>query len=183
MGSPNPCRQEFCEDCDRFGAWYRLTGTQIEAHSKAKDICLEQTVELPADLVPEGFIKDKVLGQIVEFGPAPGSRPEAWRALITHLNDNVGSDLPQLLNVLYGNISLKQGFKLERLKDCRKLWNRFKGPRFGRKGLRDLLGVPRRPLLCTALTHRSTRSAKAAKGWLATPWSSLTISMPPAENL
>lgn len=27
----------------------------------------------------------------------------------------------------------------------------FKGPRFGREGLRDLLNVPDRPLLCTAL--------------------------------
>ena len=62
-----------------------------------------------------------------------------------------GGELTQLLNVLYGNISLKQGFRLERLKDCFPFWSRFRGPRFGRAGLRALLGVPRRPLLSTAI--------------------------------
>ena len=60
-------------------------------------------------------------------------------------------ELTQLLNVLYGNISLKKGFRLERIKDCLNLWNKFKGPRFGREGLRKLLGAPARPLLLRAL--------------------------------
>ena len=145
-----PCNPKLCGRCDRFGAWYRLTGTEEEAFAKAKDLCLEQTVEFPADLVPAGFIRDKVVGQLAEFEPLPGD-PSAWRALITFLNDDTGMELTQLLNVLYGNISLKKGFRLESLKDCRNLWNRFKGPRFGKEGLRDLLGIHHRPLLCTAI--------------------------------
>ena len=55
------------------------------------------------------------------------------------------------MNVLFGNISLKKGFRLSRLEDGGTLWGKFKGPRFGREGLRALLGVPHRPLLSTAV--------------------------------
>ena len=151
MGEHHPCRHDFCRDCDRFGAWYRLTGTLEEARGKAADLCLEQTVEFPSDLVPKGFIKDQVVGQVAEFVPVEGSNGLEWKALITFLNDDTGIELTQLLNVLYGNISLKKGFRLERLKDCFNLWNRFKGPRFGEPGLREITGIHHRPLLCTAL--------------------------------
>lgn len=156
------CHSKFCANCDRFGAWYRLTGTKDEAHAKAEDLCLEQTVEFPADLVPAGFIRDHVVGQLAEFDSMPGG-PNTWRALITFLNDDTGLELTQLLNVLYGNISLKKGFKLESLMDCRNLWNRFKGPRFGREGLRELLGIPHRPLLCTAIKPLGLSSGHLAE--------------------
>jgi len=151
MGEPHPCRHDFCKNCDRFGAWYRITGDLDEASAKAKDLCLEQTVEFPAELVPKGFIQEEVVGQVAEFVPVEGSNGMEWRALITFLNDDTGMELTQLLNVLYGNISLKKGLKLERLKDCFNLWNRFKGPRFGEPGLRQLTSIYDRPLLCTAI--------------------------------
>jgi ribulose-bisphosphate carboxylase large chain len=148
MGEPHPCRHDFCKDCDRFGAWYRLSGTLEEARAKAKDICLEQTVEFPGDLLPGGFIPDQVVGQVAEFVPVEGTNGMQWKALVTFLNDDTGMELTQLLNVLYGNISLKKGFRLERLKDCFNLWNKFKGPRFGEPGLREITGIYHRPLLC-----------------------------------
>ncbi len=163
MAEPHPCSIEFCSNCDRFGAWYRLTGDRQEALTKANDLCLEQTVEFPADLVPEGFIKDHVIGQVAEFGPDPSAPGEASRALITFLNDDTGFELTQVLNVLYGNISLKKGFRLDLIKDCRNFWNRFKGPRFGREGLRKLLGAPSRPLLATAIKPMGLSATKLAE--------------------
>ncbi len=163
MADPKPCSHEFCSNCDRFGAWYRLTGDRQEALTKANDLCLEQTVEFPADLVPEGFIKDHVIGQIAEFGPDPSAPGEASRALITFLNDDTGFELTQVLNVLYGNISLKKGFRLDLIKDCRNFWNRFKGPRFGREGLRKLLGAPARPLLASALKPMGLSATELAE--------------------
>ena len=151
MGELHPCRHEFCKDCDRFGAWYKLSGTLEEAIAKSKDLCLEQTVEFPADIVPSGFIQDQVVGKVAEFLPVEGSTGMEWKALVTFLNDDTGMELTQLLNVLYGNISLKKGFRLERLKDCFNLWNQFKGPRFGEPGLRELTGIHHRSLLCTAI--------------------------------
>jgi len=149
--STHPCDHSFCSGCDRFGAWYRLTGDKGTAEAKAKDICLEQTVEFPADLVPKGFVQDEVLGRVEGFERCSPPPDEAWKALITYLNADTGSELTQLLNVLYGNISLKKGFRLESLKDCWNLWDKFKGPRFGIQGIRELLGIPKRPLLCTAV--------------------------------
>ncbi|MBV9791283.1 MAG: ribulose 1,5-bisphosphate carboxylase large subunit, partial [Chloroflexi bacterium] len=48
---------------ERFQVVYQLTGDEAEARRKAIDICLEQTVELPDDLVPDGPIRDSVVGQ------------------------------------------------------------------------------------------------------------------------
>ena len=148
MEDGKPCHEVPCHDCDRFAAWYLLRGDEAEARAKAADLCLEQTVECPAAILPEGFIKDQVVGHLEAFAKTDDG---GYRALLSFLDDVTGGELPQLLNVLYGNISLKQGFRLERVKDCYPFWSRFRGPRFGRAGLRALLGVPRRPLLSTAV--------------------------------
>jgi len=134
---------------DRFGVWYRLTGDEAEARAKAEDLCLEQSVEYPSSLVPAGFIRDHIVGHIERIEPAPEGG--AYRVLISFLKDSVGGELTQLLNVLYGNISLKKGFRLESLRTGDSLWFDFPGPRFGRQGLREILGQPKRPLLSTAI--------------------------------
>jgi ribulose-bisphosphate carboxylase large chain len=162
MGELQPCRQ-VCETCDRFGAWYRLSGTLEEARAKAADICLEQTVEFPGDLLPDGFIPDQVVGRVADFVPVEGSNGMEWRALVTFLNDDTGMELTQLLNVLYGNISLKKGFRLERMKDCFNLWNRFRGPRFGQAGLREITGIHHRPLLCAPIKPLGLSAAALAE--------------------
>lgn len=147
------------EDRDRFAVWYRFTGDEAEARSKANDLCLEQTVECPADILPAGFIPDQVVGRVEAF---ERTNTGAHRALISFLNDVTGGELPQLLNVLYGNISLKKGFRLERLADGSPFWSRFQGPRFGCAGLRALLGVRNRPLLSTAIKPMGLPPAQLA---------------------
>jgi len=136
---------------DRFLVRYRLTGDESEARAKAADLRLEQTVECPADILPNGFIPDEVVGRLesLQKSCAPGS--PAYEALFSFLNDTTGGELTQLCNVLFGNISLKKGFRLSRLEDGGTLWQEFKGPRFGCDGLRALLGQPHRPLLSTAV--------------------------------
>lgn len=133
---------------ERLRAVYRLVGDRRPAWERARDLCLEQTVELPADLVPEGDIRDAIVGRIESFEPAP---PDRFKAVVSFAVETVGGELTQLLNVLFGNISLKPGVRLERLELPDSLLRVFAGPRFGREGWRRLLGVPQRPLLCTAL--------------------------------
>ena len=60
---------------ERFSVWYRLCGAESEAMAKAKDICLEQTVEFPDSLVPEGMLRDHILGRIESFG---STLPPDW---------------------------------------------------------------------------------------------------------
>ena len=52
-----------------------------EARAKAEDICIEQTVEFPADEVPEGIIRDHVFGRIESFEPWDD---ESFKAVISY---------------------------------------------------------------------------------------------------
>jgi Ribulose 1,5-bisphosphate carboxylase, large subunit len=64
--------------------------------------------------------------------------------------------------VIFGNISIKPGIRLMRLDLPRALLARFKGPRFGRAGVRQLVNVHNRPLMCSALKPMGLSSADLA---------------------
>ena len=132
---------------ERFRVTYRLEGDENEALARAKDICLEQTVEFPDDLVPDGFIRDSVLGKIESFE----KESEGYIAIISFPAETAAGEFTQLLNVIFGNISIKPGIFVRDLDLSPSLFKIFKGPRFGVAGLREHLGVASRPLLATAL--------------------------------
>jgi ribulose-bisphosphate carboxylase large chain len=132
----------------RFNVVYSLTGSKDEAEKKADDICVEQTIEFPADLVIEGDIRDHIMGRIESFRASGTNR---WEAKISFAVETAGNELTQLLNVVFGNFSLKPGVRVERLELPQEFISHFKGPRFGIDGLRKRLKVPERPLFCTAL--------------------------------
>jgi ribulose-bisphosphate carboxylase large chain len=133
---------------DRFSVTYRLYGAEQEARAKAVDICIEQTVEFPADEVPQGIIRDHVFGRVERFERFDR---ESFKAVISYAVEIVAGELTQFLNVVFGNSSIKPGIRVEHLDLPDALLNTFKGPRFGREGIRRLLNVPKRPLLCTAI--------------------------------
>ncbi|MFT9493795.1 RuBisCO large subunit C-terminal-like domain-containing protein [Anaerosolibacter sp.] len=133
---------------ERFRVSYRILGSEKEAYEKAKDICLEQTVEFPEELVPQGVIADHIVGRIESF---EAYDDVSFGAEISYPVDCTASELTQLLNVVFGNISIKPGIKVLGLDLPDSILNAYKGPRFGREGLRRLLGVVERPLLFTAL--------------------------------
>lgn len=153
------CEPHFCSDCARFAAWYRLTGDAETARAKAADLVVEQTIEFPLDLVRDPFITDHVVGKIDRLVLGDDG---VHRALISFANDDSAGELTQLLNVLFGNISLKPGIRLDALKDCPNLWDRFKGPRFGREGLRRRLHAEGRALLATAVKPMGESAAQLA---------------------
>lgn len=133
---------------DRFSVVYRLTGTEAEAYRKAEDICLEQTVEFPGELLPKGFIRDNIVGQIEEFLP---DGPGACRATVSFAIETAAQELTQLLNVIFGNISIKPGYRVEEIRLPESMTKTYPGPRFGKRGLREWLNVAERPLLFSAL--------------------------------
>lgn len=133
---------------ERLRVTYRLTGDEREARAKAESICLEQTVELPRDLVPAGDILDYLVGTVESIQPLDSNH---HLAVISYAEETTGFELPQLLNVVIGNSSLQPGVRVERLDLPDGLLGAFKGPRFGVSGLREWLGVAERPILCTAL--------------------------------
>jgi ribulose-bisphosphate carboxylase large chain len=133
---------------DRFCVTYRLFGSKQEARARAEDICIEQTVEFPADEVPEGIIRDHVFGRIELFERFD---QVSFKAIISYAVEIAAGELTQFLNVVFGNSSIKPGIRVEHLELPDSLLCRFKGPRFGREGIRTILNVPKRPLLSTAI--------------------------------
>jgi ribulose-bisphosphate carboxylase large chain len=132
---------------ERFFATYLLDCTPQEAQEKALDICYEQTVEFPADITP-AEIKEKIVGQVANIERVD---PHTQRVIISYPIETAGDELTQFINVLFGNTSIKPGIKLERFELPQRMLAQHRGPRFGRQGLRDVLNIPKRPMLCTAL--------------------------------
>ncbi|HEX5828916.1 MAG TPA: RuBisCO large subunit C-terminal-like domain-containing protein [Candidatus Limnocylindrales bacterium] len=133
---------------ERFRATYVLTGPTDLARTRAEGICVEQTIEFPADLVADDDIRRHVIGR-VEALEVTG--PETAVATISYAVETTGWELGQLLNVLFGNCSIYPGVRLTGLELSPSLLRAFPGPRFGVPGMRRLTGAHDRPLLATAL--------------------------------
>lgn len=145
---------------ERFRAIYHLTGDEAAARAKAEDVVIEQTIEFPAELAPQGDIRDHIFGRVEDLRPLDGG---GYEATISYANETAGSDLVQFLNVVFGNISIKPGIRLVRLELSRGKLAEFRGPRFGRQGIRDLVGVPDRALMCSALKPMGLSNADLAQ--------------------
>lgn len=146
---------------ERFTVVYKVVaGSEAEAQQRAFDVALEQTVEFPADITPPGEIRQQIVGQITSLRPVAEGR---YEAAVSYAVESAGVELTQLLNVIFGNSSIKPGLRVERIELLDSMLARFKGPRFGRAGLRALLGVPERPLLCTALKPMGLSAADLAE--------------------
>jgi S-methyl-5-thioribulose 1-phosphate isomerase len=131
----------------RLRVTYHLACPSRLVAAKARDIAFEQTVELAEDAVsPE--IAARVAGRVESVESLGRGRS---RAVISFDPVAVCGDLPQLLNLLFGNISLKTGILIAGLEWPDELLRALRGPRLGIAGLRELTGVLGRPLVCTAL--------------------------------
>jgi ribulose-bisphosphate carboxylase large chain len=132
---------------ERFTVIYRITGAEPTALTTAEEICLEQTVEMPEELLAELLDKpvaDWMRGWLDHFGRVG---PDLFEAHVSYPIETTAFELPQLLCVAFGNFSMKPGVRLERLLLPDGLLGHFRGPRFGRDGLRQRVRVPARPLL------------------------------------
>ncbi len=144
---------------DSFSVVYNIEGSERKAYAKAKDICYEQTVEFPEEMLPPGAIKEQIAGSIISFEP---HGENLYQTVISYAVELAAGELTQLINVVYGNISMKRGIRVEEVRLSRAILKNFAGPRFGRKGLRNLLKVDKRPLLFTALKPMGLSSSQLA---------------------
>jgi 2,3-diketo-5-methylthiopentyl-1-phosphate enolase len=64
---------------------------------------------------------------------------------------NFGGQIPMLLTTAFGNISMIGDIKLLDITFPRELVEKLPGPQFGINGIRQILGVPDRPLLNTMI--------------------------------
>lgn len=135
-----------------FVVTYEIYGD--DARAVAEAIRVEQTIEFPNDLAAE-WIQDEVVGDILSITPT-----DAGMSLASIAYDvrTTGYELPQFLNVLWGNVSLFKGVRVSDLQLPGELASHFKGPRFGVIGLRKYFDAPTRPLMATAIKPMGTDS-------------------------
>ena len=127
---------------DRFVVVYDVVAEgEKDVREKILAICLEQTVELPAALVPEGtWIRDNVVGRLEKLEAGAGLAG-SWRCHVSYHADTAGGEMTQLVNVIFGNTSMKEGVMVADVVMPRRVL-RMPGPKFGVEGLRRLVGVP-----------------------------------------
>lgn len=140
---------------ERFRVVYRLAGTDDEARRLAREVAVEQTLEIPEELIPAGDVAEKVVGRIESVSDG--------LATISYPVETAGHELTQLLNVVFGNSSMKAGVRVERVDLPGSLLSTFRGPRFGREGLRKLVGAGQRPLFCSAIKPLGLPVAELAR--------------------
>jgi ribulose-bisphosphate carboxylase large chain len=135
----------------RFHVTYRITPDDprpVEAH--AKDICIEETVEIPEDCVPQGHWEAGIVGRIESIVPRADD-PPSFDVDISYRADIANDAIPNLLNVLFGNISIRRGIKITDIRLTAEQLRAFGGPRLGIEGIRRDLKVHGRPLATTAI--------------------------------
>lgn len=127
-----------------------------DPHAVARRIALEQTVELPEELIGSRWIRDFVVGAVSTLVPLGD---DLYTMVIDFDLDTTGRQVPQLLNVMFGNISLMPGVCI---RDVSGLSQVLPGPKYGITGLRDLCCEPHGPLVCTALKPMGKTASELA---------------------
>ena len=122
-------------------------------------IRVEQTIEFPFDLAPQ-WIQEQVVGQVVSSKEIGNSKTEV---VIDYNTDTTGYEIGQMLNVVWGNVSMFPDVRVTKIDFPEDFLNSFKGPRFGISGVREILGAKKRPILATALKPMGLSSAELAK--------------------
>ncbi|MBM4395024.1 MAG: ribulose 1,5-bisphosphate carboxylase large subunit [Deltaproteobacteria bacterium] len=130
-------------------ATYRIVAAdRAEAEARAVDVCIEQTVEVTPALCADPVIADRTVARLEGLEP---SAPGRWDARVRFPEAVLSAELPQVVNCLYGNVSMKPGVRLVGVALAPSFARLLAGPRHGIAGVRALLGVPHRPLLMSAL--------------------------------
>jgi ribulose-bisphosphate carboxylase large chain len=151
---------------------YRLTCPGAEVERLSHEIALEQTVEVPDALIDCPALREAVVGRVISISPVPTASPqsaadttgkEQFDVRIDYAADLANGGLNALLNLIYGNISLKNRIRLRDVRLPESVLARYRGPNLGVGGLRQLLGVFGRPLLATALKPRGSTAGQLAR--------------------
>lgn len=154
-----------------FATYYIAGKRNIDALKYAAALAVEQStgtwLPVPAE-TPE--LRKKHIARIVGLYEVPNYSweiPEdvSERSFVVRIafpTENFTVQFAMLLTTVIGNISSGGKLKLLDLELPESWLNSFKGPKFGVEGIREILGVPERPLVnnmikpCAGLTPEAT---------------------------
>lgn len=138
---------------------YRLSCAPEEAEARAEAILLEQTVELPRAAVRHRFVERNILGKIESVNPLVDGLSEV---VMNQPLAATGYNSAQLLNVLFGNVSLQPDVMLYDVELPDAAAQFLPGPALGTKGVRQLVGAEERPMTMTALKPMGLKPSELA---------------------
>ena len=127
---------------------YHVRASAADIESAASALALEQSVEVPADVVRDPWVREHVMGRVASIEPLDADR---FRVGIRLATLTTGHDAAQTINMLFGNSSLHDHVELVDAAFPPGFVESFAGPRHGIDGIRRLAGVYGRPLTCAAL--------------------------------
>lgn len=133
---------------ERVLARYLLRAEASQVEKRAQMIAIEQSVETPLAAVRDPAILRDVVGEVREIEDRGDGRFAVTIALAA---STIGEDADQLLNMLFGNVSLHADIRLEDAELPPILLAAFGGPGHGVEGLRRLVGAEGRAMTCAAL--------------------------------
>lgn len=128
-------------------AVYEVDGPERQARAQAERICLDQTIEGEADLLPPS-LRATIVGRLEKVQPLSSGR---YVATIRYAGDLLGRECSDLLNLLFGTSSLRSDVRLLSFTMTKGLLSSWRGPRYGMNGIRQAVGVSDRPLVCAVL--------------------------------
>ena len=138
---------------------YRLRVPRDEVAAAAQALALEQSVEVPAEVVRDAFIADQIVGRVAETRErADGTHDVTIRLAPA----TTGYDVAQTVNMLFGNSSLHEHVELVDVAFPADFLARFHGPRHGVDGIRRALRAYDRPLTCAALKPQGLSAQRLA---------------------
>lgn len=146
---------------DTFSATYQIQASSPkDAEAWIAAIAREQTIECIDEGVPHQWILDELKGKVRDLKQLSEG---VWSAAVDYDTRITGNELPQLLNVLYGNTSIHVGVKLIDIAFSDAFLANLPGPQFGVEGIRRLTGRKEGPLICTVLKPMGQSSAELAE--------------------
>jgi S-methyl-5-thioribulose 1-phosphate isomerase len=131
-----------------------------DPRGRAADMAREQSLELPPGCAPAA-VEERFLGRVEAVETVGRGRARATVSFDLALP---GGEAGQLLDLLYGHLSMQGDVRIAGVEWPVALLERFPGPRHGLAGFRDRCGVgPERPLLCAALKPPGLTPAELAE--------------------
>lgn len=132
-----------------FDIQYRVTvHEKEEIDQKIEQICLEQSVELPGHVLSREM-KNKIVGRLKKKKQVA---PNRYDVIISFPCKNIGGEISNFINILYGNISLQPGIRITGADwDTLSGNGLFRGPALGIDSIRRNFSIPERTLTSTAL--------------------------------
>ena len=146
---PDPHQMTPPQHPGRLVATYRLRCPTYDAATEtALAIAREQTLEVPPGVVGV-VLEERLLGQVEDIAVLPVG---GFDATISYSLEVTGTELLQVVNVAYGNVSLMNDVRLVDLILPAEVLEALPGPRYGIEGLREMVGEEGgRPLVSAAI--------------------------------